>query len=165
MPERLAADKKQKIASAHADLVAALQERAVSLTDEETSRLREKLAAYIDKTNPEQVDIPRLANEITEKIRNPRTRARWFAPDKTEKIQRTYADLVAALQERAVSLTDNEPERLRKKLAASSQSCGPPGLQKRKVSAYEGLSGQSSRMRALIHSRSSGWICRKKLSG
>ena len=125
MPERLAADKKQKIDGAHADLLAALRARAVSLTEDETHRLREKLAAYIDKTNPEQVDIPRLADEITEKIRNPRTRARSFAPDKTEKIQRTYADLVAALQQRAVSLTDDEAERLRKKLAAYIAKTNP----------------------------------------
>jgi hypothetical protein len=38
MPERLAADKKQKFSSAHADLVAALSARAISLTDDEASQ-------------------------------------------------------------------------------------------------------------------------------
>jgi hypothetical protein len=46
MPERLAADKKQKIQRAHADLLAALRGRAISLTEDETNRLREKLGAY-----------------------------------------------------------------------------------------------------------------------
>jgi hypothetical protein len=80
MPERLGADKKQKIASAHADLVAALQARAVSLTDEETSRLRKKLGAYIGKTNPEHVDIATMTDAIAEKINaSPEARDRWFA--------------------------------------------------------------------------------------
>ena len=38
MPERLAADKKQKFSSAHADLVAALSARGISLTYDEASR-------------------------------------------------------------------------------------------------------------------------------
>ena len=47
MPERLAADKKQKITSAHTDLVAALQERGLHLSEAEADRLRKKIAAYI----------------------------------------------------------------------------------------------------------------------
>jgi hypothetical protein len=79
MPERLGADKKQKIASAHADLVAALSARAISLTDDEANRLRNKLAAYIGKTNPEHIDIPTIADAVAEKMNaSPQSRDRWF---------------------------------------------------------------------------------------
>ena len=79
MPERLGADKKQKIASAHADLVAALQERGVHLSEVEAQRLRKKLGAYIGKTNPEHIDIPTMRDAIAEKINtSPQARVRWF---------------------------------------------------------------------------------------
>src|SRR5262245_1081175 len=79
MPERLAADKKQKIQRTHADLIAALQSRAVSLTDDEAKRLLKKLAAYIGKTNPESIDIPTMADAIAGKINaSPQARENWF---------------------------------------------------------------------------------------
>ena len=79
MPERLGADKKQKIEQAHAELVAVLHERGVDLSEAEATRLRKKLAAYIGKTNPEHMDIPTLADAVAEKIGGaPQARARWF---------------------------------------------------------------------------------------
>ena len=79
MPERLAADKKQKIDSAHADIIAALQERGAHLSDAETTATARKIGAYIGKTNPEHIDIPTLRDAIAEKINaSPQARARWF---------------------------------------------------------------------------------------
>jgi hypothetical protein len=80
MPERLAADKKQRIEQAHTELLAALQGRGVRLSETEAQRLREKLAAYIGKTNPEHIDIPTLRDAIAEKVNgSPQARARMHA--------------------------------------------------------------------------------------
>jgi hypothetical protein len=79
MPERLGADKKQKIATAHAEIIAALQQRGMRLSESEADRLRKKLGAYIGKSNPEHIDIPTLRDAIAEKINaSPQARARWF---------------------------------------------------------------------------------------
>ena len=79
MPERLGADKKQKIEQAHADIIAALHPRGVRFSGAEAQRLREKIAAYIGKTNPEHIDIPTMRDAIAEKITaSPQGRVRWF---------------------------------------------------------------------------------------
>jgi hypothetical protein len=71
MPEWLGADKKQKIDRAHAEAIAALDERGVHLSEEEAQRLREKLGAYISKTNPDHIDVPTSRDAIAEKINAP----------------------------------------------------------------------------------------------